>query len=57
MITSGMRRVRHVARMGSGEAYGAFWWGNLKEREHLKNPSVDGRILLRWIFRMWYVKS
>jgi hypothetical protein len=28
-------------------------WGNLREREHLKDPDVDGRIILRWIFRKW----
>ena len=30
-----------------------FWWGNLKERGHLEEPGVDGRIILRWIFRKW----
>ena len=34
-----------------GEAYTGFWWGNLRERDHLKHPGVDGRIILRWIFR------
>jgi len=29
-----------------GEAYTGFWWGNLKERAHLGNPGVDGRIIL-----------
>jgi hypothetical protein len=32
------RRLRwagHVARMGRGEAYTGFWWGNLRERDHL----------------------
>jgi hypothetical protein len=32
-----------------------FWWGNLREREHLEDPDLDGRIILRWIFRKWYV--
>jgi hypothetical protein len=27
-----------------------FWWGNVRERYHLKDPGVDGRIILRWIF-------
>jgi hypothetical protein len=27
--------------------------GNLRERNHLGNPGVDGRIILRWIFRKW----
>jgi hypothetical protein len=28
-------------------------WGNLRDREHLKNSVVDGRIILIWIFRKW----
>ena len=28
-----------------------FWWGNLRERDHLEDPGIDGRIILRWIFR------
>jgi hypothetical protein len=27
------------------------WWGNLRERDHLGDPGVDGRIILRCIFR------
>ena len=38
---------------GIGEVYTEFWWGNLKERDHLGDPGVDGRIILRWIFRKW----
>ena len=27
------------------------WWGSLKERGHWGDQDVDGRIILRWIFR------
>jgi len=40
------RYVGHVARMGRGEAYSGFWWGNLRERNHWEDPFVDGRIIL-----------
>ena len=40
----------NVARMGRGEAYTGCWRGNLRERGHLGDPGVDGRIILRWIF-------
>jgi hypothetical protein len=46
----------HVARRG-GEVYARFWWGNLRERDHLEDPVVDGRTILRWIFRKWDVGS
>jgi len=36
-----------------GEVHTGFWWGNLRERDHLVYPGVDGRIILRWIFRKW----
>ena len=35
--------------------YTGFWWGSLRERDHLGDPGVDGRIILRWIFRKWDV--
>jgi hypothetical protein len=41
--------------MGRGEAYTGFWWGNLREYDHLGDPGVDGRIILKWIFRKWAV--
>ena len=43
-----MRWAGHVARTGEGRGV-----GNLKERDHWGDPDVDGRIILRWIFRKW----
>jgi hypothetical protein len=31
------------------------WWGNLRERDHWVNSGVDGKIILRWIFKKWDV--
>jgi hypothetical protein len=36
---------------GRSEGCTGFWWGNLRERGHWREPDIDGRIILRWIFR------
>ena len=30
---------------GGGEVLSGFWWGNLRERDHLEDLGVDGRII------------
>ena len=32
-----------------------FGGENMRERDHLGDSDVDGRIILRWIFRKWDV--
>ena len=32
---------------GRGEVCTVFWLGNLRERDHLGDPDVDGRIIVR----------
>ena len=34
-----------------------MWRENLRERVHFEEPCVDGRIILRWIFRQRHVGS
>ena len=52
-----MRLAGHVARMGRAEKYTGFLWGNRKERDHLEDLGIDGRIKLRWIFKKWDVRA
>ena len=46
-----MRWAGHVARMGEDRGVTWCWWGRLWERDHWGDQDVDGRIILRWIFR------
>jgi len=38
---------------GRGEGCTGFRLENLGERDHWGDPDVDGKIILRWIFRKW----
>jgi hypothetical protein len=33
------------------EVHTGFWLGDLKERHHLEDLGIDGRIVLKWIFK------
>ena len=48
-----MRWAGHVARMEEGRGVHKVLVGNLRERAHWGDRDVDGRIILRWIFRKW----
>ena len=51
VIKSRMRWAGHVVRMGEGRGVYRVLVGKLKERDHWGDPDVDGRIILRCIFR------
>ena len=51
-----MRWAGHVARMKKSRGIHWVLVGEPEGNNHLKDPSVDGRITLRWIFRKWDVR-
>ena len=36
-----------------GEVHEGFYWGNLKEADHLEEPGIDGKIILKLILERW----
>jgi hypothetical protein len=38
---------------GKREVHIGFWWGDLREGDHLGDPGVYGRIILKRIFKQW----
>jgi hypothetical protein len=43
-----MRWAGHVTRMGEGRKVYRVWWESPKEKDHLKDKSVDGRMGSKW---------
>jgi hypothetical protein len=37
--------------MGKRRCACRFWWGNLREGDHLEEPGVDEMIILKWIYQ------
>ena len=50
-----MRWAEHVAGLGERRGVYRALVGKPEERDLLEDPSIDGRIMLRWIFRKWDV--
>ena len=37
----------------TGEVNSEFWWGDPREGDYLKDASVYGKMILKWIFMTW----
>jgi hypothetical protein len=48
-----MRWAGHVARMGEGRNLYRFWWESLKDKDHLRDQGVDGRMGSKWALGRW----
>jgi hypothetical protein len=33
--------------------HAGLWWGDLRETVHVEDLGVDGRIILKYIFKKW----
>jgi len=38
---------------GRGELHTVFWWGTLEEKDHLEDLGLDGKVILKLIFKKW----
>jgi len=46
--------VGHEAYKRESRCSAEYWFGNLKERDHLEGKGVDGRVMLKSILRSWH---
>jgi len=37
----------------TGKVHTGFWWGDLREKNHLEDLGIGGRVILKCIFKKW----
>jgi hypothetical protein len=41
----------------TGEAHTGFWWGDLRDTDHLEDEGIGGRIILKLALKKWKGES
>ena len=57
VISTRMRWTGHVVRMGDIRGLYRVFVGKPEGKNHLGDRDVDGRIILRWLFRKWDLRA
>jgi hypothetical protein len=57
IISRRLKGVGHVVHMEENRGIYSVLVRKLRERGHLGDPGLDGRIVLRWIFRKWDMRA
>jgi hypothetical protein len=39
--------------MGGRRVAAECWWGDLRERDEFEGLCIDGKTILKWIFKKW----
>ena len=47
----------HIARIGERRGVYGILVGKPERKNHFEDPGVDGRIILRWIFKKWDMRT
>jgi hypothetical protein len=55
LIKEVIYNIKHNEKLRFREVitHTGFWWGNMRERHRLEDLGIDGRIILKWIFKKW----
>ena len=51
------RRMRWAGQHVEGRGVYRVLVGKPRERDHLEDPGIDGRVICRWIFKKWEVTA